>query len=444
MRAARWILVLSQLSIALSAFGLARPVLGRSAPSITLPAVAQEKLTLDQAIAEARSSNRDLQAARARLDQSEAAIEQAAAGLLPVIAAQGKYTRNYDDVPLPAPPPARVFLQRENQTDGYLNATVPLIAPSAWMSWKSAKKSFEASAASTDAADAQLLLGVASSFYLAAGADEVLTARAHAVEVAKKTAEDAQSKVDAGTSNKVESTRAQLALVNAQQALKEAQDARDDAYRVLATLIRHKGAFTAVAPEVPAPARALDDLVRDALAKRPEIAAYRKTIEAAKDSQRAATLRYAPTLSVFGTAHDSSVKNTNDDYLTWAAGAQLDWVLFDGRAGDAQRRIAKAQAREAELRLAQLQDTIQDDLASDRSALETKRAAVDAATRAVELSQESLDLIRAQHDAGRATQLDLLQAQDALVAAEVAKARARFDLGLASVQLDRAAGTFPR
>jgi outer membrane protein TolC len=43
----------------------------------------------------------------------------------------------------------------------------------------------------------------------------------------------------------------------------------------------------------------------------------------------------------------------------------------------------------------------------------------------------------------RPHQLDLLQAQDSLVSAEVAVAQARFDLGLSDLQLKRTAGQLP-
>ena len=66
-----------------------------------------------------------------------------------------------------------------------------------------------------------------------------------------------------------------------------------------------------------------------------------------------------------------------------------------------------------------------------------------AAERAVELARETLRLIRAQYEAGTVKQLDVLQAQDALVGAEVALAQAHFDVALADVQLRRAAGAFP-
>ena len=50
-------------------------------------------------------------------------------------------------------------------------------------------------------------------------------------------------------------------------------------------------------------------------------------------------------------------------------------------------------------------------------------------------------MVRVQHDAGTATQLDLLLAQDMLMAAEVGLAQARFDVASAQVQLSRTLGT---
>ena len=95
-----------------------------------------------------------------------------------------------------------------------------------------------------------------------------------------------------------------------------------------------------------------------------------------------------------------------------------------------------------ELQLAQLHDTINDDIAQADRALRTKRQALQTAQKSVSLSTETLALIRAQHDAGTATQLDLLQSQDALVTAEVGLAQARFDLATSQIQLDRLSGSF--
>ena len=65
------------------------------------------------------------------------------------------------------------------------------------------------------------------------------------------------------------------------------------------------------------------------------------------------------------------------------------------------------------------------------------------ALQAVDLSRQTLELVRSQYEVGTATQLDLLTAQDSLVTADVAVAQARFDLALAALSLQRSAGVFP-
>jgi outer membrane protein TolC len=127
----------------------------------------------------------------------------------------------------------------------------------------------------------------------------------------------------------------------------------------------------------------------------------------------------------------------------WAIGAQLDWALYDGGVRDAQRHLADAQAQESAALAAVLRDAIRDDLANGRGLLETKQHAQMAAERSVALAMETLDLVRTQYQAGLSAQIDLLQAQDGLVAAKEALAQAHFEVAVADLTLRRAAGTFP-
>ena len=117
--------------------------------------------------------------------------------------------------------------------------------------------------------------------------------------------------------------------------------------------------------------------------------------------------------------------------------------MYDGGIRDAQRHLAWAQRRENAAKLDLLRDQVADDVFNASRTVKTKRSAVATADRSVQLSKETLDLVTVQHEAGTATQLDLLQAQDALVSAEVALAQSRFDLALGALSLDRVAGTFP-
>ena len=153
--------------------------------------------------------------------------------------------------------------------------------------------------------------------------------------------------------------------------------------------------------------------------------------------------RWAPTVSAFGNLRAFNYAGFSGDNYSWAVGLQLDWTLYDGGLRDAQRKLAVAQRLENESKLDLLRDQVRDDVYNAERALKTRQRALETARRSLQLSKETLDLVQVQHDAGTATQLDLLQAQDNLVAAEVALAQARFDLSLGGLQLERLSGSFP-
>jgi len=437
-------------------------------------------LTLDEALRIARQRSRDLFAAKARQEQTETGVELAWSSLLPTVSAQGKYTRNYKQVELntasfntpvlnlataiinstPSPaeaaavqtfednitqnPPPPAVIQQRNQVDGVVQATIPLVVPSAYLGLSAARRSSEAAAATYDSTDATVLLQVAQSFYGLAGAQELLTARHNAVGVAQETTNVAQNRLETGTANKVELQRAQVALLRAQQAEVEANDARAQAQRALATLLDLRVPFR-VDPEkgpkeIATPA---EELARDALRLRPEVIALERNIAAVDAQAKAAGWRWSPTLSGFGNYRAFNYAGFSGDHYSWAVGVQLDWLIYDGGARDSQRHLAAAQRRENEARLLLLRDTVSDEIANAQQSVQTKRSALETALQAVDLSRQTLELVRSQYDVGTATQLDLLTAQDSLVTADVAVAQARFDLALAAVSLQRSAGLFP-
>jgi outer membrane protein TolC len=445
-------------------------------------AQADRTLTLDEALSLARAHNRDLRAARERVAAAEAGVEQARAALLPTVTAQGKYTHNYKQVDFDAAALAQptfalgaairgtttsaaeqaaideatrqanlglqsaptVVITQQEELDGVVSATVPLVVPSSYFALSAARRSRDASEATYLVNEAGVLVSVAQAYFAAAGSDELVTARQDAVKVATETFDVAKARVAAELANQVESTRAETALIRVQQDLTEAENTRAAAYRALATLLGTKEPITVHATAaLPAEPGAVDTMVSHAQAQRPELAAERATIAAAEANARTGTWRWSPSLSGFANLRGQNYTGFSGDKYAWAVGVQLDWVLYDGGARDGQRHAAEAQRREAEARLELLGDSVADEVANARGSVETKRKGVGAAQRSVDLARETLRLVRAQYEAGTAKQLDVLQAQDVLVGSEVALAQAHFDVALADLQLRRAAGDFP-
>jgi outer membrane protein TolC len=446
------------------------------------PACAEKALSLEEALSLARANNRDLRAARAHLEGTATNVDLAWAALLPQVTAQGKYTHNYKDVSLnfaqlnqgasgladtiaaASTNPAEVaalqqfqqalnaqtsrlqpaVVQKGEQLDLTANAVVPLVIPYAYDAIRAARLNQQSNLAGFDVTDATVLLSVAQAYYAAAGADELVQARHHAVAVATDTFRTAKARVEAGFVNRVEMTRAEVALVRAGQDEADASNTRDAVYRSLVTLLGAHEPIRAQPKDVALVETAsAQALVASARRLRPEFAMYRDAILASEASERSQAWRWAPTLSAFGSGRLSNYAGFAGDKYFWAVGASLDWALYDGGVRDAQRKLASAQGRESAARLDLLTDTVADEVVNAKGTLETKRKALDAATHARDLSNEALTLVRAQYEAGSALQLDVLQAQDSLVSAEVGVVQARFDLSLADLQLKKSAGLFP-
>jgi outer membrane protein TolC len=432
--------------IASLAFAVVAPVARAAVETGAAPAPVE--LTLEQALAQARKRNHSLAVDRARLEQAQTNIESAWAALFPTVTAQGKYTHNdYPDghVTIPFGSPngvSKVFLAQE-QLDGAINASVPLLAPAAYPALEAVKSGVRSAEANYQASEDQVLFSVAQSFYVAGISDELVVARHSNVDVARATLDNARTRFAAGTVTKVDVDRAELALMRAEQQEREAITSRDQAYQAVSTLIQFEGAFHVSIPP-PAPPLKIDaESLSMALKLRPEFRALEESARSSEQTRKAYLWRWAPTLSAFGYARAFNYVNFAGNEHTWGVGAQLDWVLYDGGTRDAQRHLATAQADQAFAQSAVLRDNIADDLVNGSRTLATKQKALETAERSVGLAQETLDLVRVQYEAGSVTQVDLLQAQDSLVSVRQSLAQAHYDVSIADLALRRTVGTFP-
>ena len=268
----------------------------------------------------------------------------------------------------------------------------------------------------------------------------------HAVEVAQKALDNAKARLEAGVVNRVEVTRAELQLVRARAgAARVAGHAGADLSRA-----RHDHEHARAGRACCRPTRRRADeppvetLTAQALQLRPEFTALRED-DRLQPADRVVE-RVALGADAVGVRQPARLQLRRllrrQVLVGGRPAARLD--ALRRRHPRRQRQLAQAQRRENEAKLDLLTRPGARRRVNANRALTTKRRALDAATRSVRLSKETLDLVQAQHDAGTATQLDLLQAQDTLVAAEVALAQARFDLALGGLSARAAVGQLSR
>ena len=164
-----------------------------------------------------------------------------------------------------------------------------------------------------------------------------------------------------------------------------------------------------------------------------QVAAQRGLVQAAK-SGRWPAVSLTSTFSQF--AYPTSAFPGSSDFLTdWTVGLGVSVPLFTGGrlGGDAQ--VAKANLRDAELRLSQTRKFARLDGQSTRTQVEAAAAAYDASAGTVEQADRAYQIADLRYREGLSTQTELLDARVALQLAQVTRARAARDLQVARMRL---------
>lgn len=120
--------------------------------------------------------------------------------------------------------------------------------------------------------------------------------------------------------------------------------------------------------------------------------------------------------------------------------ATVSIPVFDGLRTRANIDLAEAEARIADLQLAQTRETVAVDVARAQRELERSRAVFTAQQQNVGEAREAFQLASLRYSRGLSTQLEVSDAQLALLTAQTSEARATYDLYLATADLARAFG----
>ncbi len=115
----------------------------------------------------------------------------------------------------------------------------------------------------------------------------------------------------------------------------------------------------------------------------------------------------------------------------------MSWPLFDGLRAKGQIDLAQAQTAIAELQAQQTREAASLEVVQARAELARAQAVADAQATTVQEAEEAFELAALRLDRGIGTQLEVSDAQLALLRARTTDARATFDLYLAVAELAR-------
>ncbi|MGB7749004.1 MAG: TolC family protein [Verrucomicrobiia bacterium] len=319
---------------------------------------------------------------------------------------------------------------------------------------RAAKVTQEQALAQYQATLADTLLVVRLAYYDILLAAEQITVNEASVNLLQKELDDQQRRYDAGTVPHFNVLRAKVSVANARPPLIQAQNNYRIAKNNLSNLLGYNlpreiweniplnltDTLDAAPYEIN-----LSDALQEALAKRPELVALRKTEELQKLNIINAKSGYKPNLQLFAgynwfNAQFTPPVEIDHDINGWNAGAQVSWDIFDGMLTHGKVIQAKAlyeksktavdeEARNIELEVR----TTYSDFLEAQEVLESQKTVQAEA-------EESLREANARADAGTGTQLDVLDAENSLTQARSTQVQALHDYDAARARFERAIG----
>jgi outer membrane protein len=403
-------------------------------------------LTADEVARRARATSFDLSAERAEVEAAQAGVDQALAGYIPRVQVTASYTRLSDLEPGESPFQLPVLL---DQTAARAQLTIPVsdfllrVRPSV-RSARAGARAADATAAAAGRrveADARLLYygWVRARLSTIVAESSVEQARGHLEDARKQLAAGAASRADV---LRVESSLAQaeLVLVRARHAAEVAEaqvrqamhDASPEPYRI------GEDVFAASPDPVD-----LAAATARALGRREELTALDENAAALRGRAQATRAAHYPRIDLFAGAvianPNQRVFPQEDEFRgSWEAGVQLTWTPTDLPGTSAAARADERRAAALGAQRAAAEDAIRIEVLSAARAVEEAQAAVATTARTVTTAEEAYRVRRALFQNGRATSLELTDAELDLTQARFDAVNARVDLRIARARLARA------
>jgi outer membrane protein TolC len=428
---------------------------------VTSPTVAEEvrTLSLAEALAQLEAQSFVLAEAKSRVEQARALVGQASAPLLPQLAAAGGYTRNSDEAklpmramfqpvfdlisrPLPEGIPDTVYIQPIGAWTVSASARVPLVVPTAWAERQAAQRASEAASASLAAVRLGLRAAVAQAAWAAAAAEDIVAASERALDLAREHRETSARMHQAGETAALSVLRADTEVVRRQSDLVRARAELERARLAVGILLGKPEPVRVLPGPLPAAVAspAGEGLVREALGRRPEVAASTAKLRAASAQTLSARLRLAPQLSGSAAVFASDMPYPTGKKDGWRLTIDLTWPLFDGGYRGSKRAQTEAE-REGAAAAAETQRlAIAQEVADAARDLGVARERVRLAEQQVAFAAEAAASAKRTFAAGVTGALEVLDANDRLYQADVALADARGRLGIAGAALSKAMG----
>ncbi|MBP2651681.1 MAG: tolC 1 [Firmicutes bacterium] len=308
-----------------------------------------------------------------------------------------------------------------------------------------AKHGAAAATLGTTSTKQQLTLEVTTSYFTVLQTRNLTRVAQQAVDDLSAHLVNVQNHYDAGTVSLSDVLQTQVRLANARNNLIKAQNgfqlARYKLNKVIGVSLHNEAALADDFGYQPF-TLTVDDSIAAALKNRPEVSQLNLKVAMANDKVKIAGSGKLPTVALVGTETWADTNpSTSKGKNSWLVGMNVQFNVFDNG-------LTKAEIKQAEHEVTETQ--AQANLLADKISLEVCQAYLsvkEAAERitnnqvAVHQSETDYSLAQERYEAGVGTNLDVMDAELAMIQAKTNYIQALYDYNTSRAQLDKAMGT---
>jgi outer membrane protein len=397
--------------------------------------------TIEDALVAAYNSNPDLQAARARLRAVDEGVPQARAGWLPTITINASY--GYTSTRSASPFASFIgSKQQVHPSQGDLTIVQPLFTSGrTYYSVRQAKADVRAGRADLRASEQQILVNAVSAFMNVIRDQSILELNHNNLDVLKRQLQATRDRFQVGELTRTDVAQAEARLANAASSLTQAEANLTVSRSNYQTVIgQAPGSLTAPTSLPPLPSAEMDAL-EIGLQENPSLVGARERETASRFAIAVAKGALGPTIDLqaqLAHAEDNQIKGDQSDSKSIMA--QIRIPLYQGGAEWSRVRQAKQVNSQSLATIASTERQVVEGIANAWEGLRAARAQTDSGKEQVRSNQVAFEGVQQEAKVGSRTTLDVLNAEQELLNAQVSLVGAQRNEVVAAYQLISAIG----
>jgi outer membrane protein TolC len=263
---------------------------------------------------------------------------------------------------------------------------------------------------------------------------------------------DVQHQFEAGAVSRADVLRVESQVATSELLVERARDAVMTSEEALRVALHERDAAPYAIGEDLAPGPAdrvadgtMPELYAESITNRLEVRSLGESAAALRKQAQAAKAGYYPVISgvadvVYANPNQRVIPPQDRFDFTWDVGLQASWSPNDVAASDAAVKSAAAKARGVDAQRRQLEDGLRNEVAQTQAALREALVAIGTTQRGLAAAEESYRVRRVLFQNGRATSVELTDAETDLTRARFDAINARLDVRVARVRLEHALG----